>query len=131
MGQKQTAGRTAALTQLERTIRQNMVPPRQDLQLPQFPERSDRLLGVLEAMRAFVIEIDARGTINYVSPQVEEILCLAASEEAGLRLPEKLKTADLTPMPVTSLDEIVAAFKQAEKSGPAQARLPISVVAVN
>ncbi len=61
----------------------------------------------------------------------EEILCIASRKELGLQLPEALKTADLTPIAVKSLEEIVAAFTRADQSDPAQARLPISVVAAN
>ncbi len=86
--------------------------------------RAGQLIPVLAKGSSFGIKFETAGSR-------EEILCLAANEEVGLRLPEKLKTADLTPMPVKSFDEIVAAFKQADQAGPAQARLPISVVASN
>jgi peptidoglycan hydrolase-like protein with peptidoglycan-binding domain len=58
----------------------------------------------------------------------EEILCIASRGERGLRLSNALKTADLTPIPIGSLEEIVVSFEEAGRSELAEARLPISVV---
>ena len=74
MSHEENASHSAALTQLERTIRQNLEPPLRTANLPQFPERKDRLLGVLEAMQAFVAEFNEGGTLTYVSSKVEEII---------------------------------------------------------
>ncbi|MBW2387941.1 MAG: hypothetical protein JRG89_05835, partial [Deltaproteobacteria bacterium] len=65
MSHEENAGHFAALTQLERAIRENLAPPRRTQNLPQFPERKDRLLGVLEAVRAFVTEFNENGTLTY------------------------------------------------------------------
>lgn len=57
----------------------------------------------------------------------EEIACLASHQELGLRLPERLKTEDLVPMPVASLEDVVLAYRKLDR-GVAEARLPIQVV---
>ncbi len=57
----------------------------------------------------------------------EEVICLASYQEVGLRLPDTLKVADLTPLPVGSLDELAATFGQIDSTGLVQARLPIRV----
>ena len=57
----------------------------------------------------------------------EEVICLASYQEVGLRLPDYLKVADLTPLPVGSLDELAATFGQIDSTGLVQARLPIRV----
>jgi len=56
------------LTQLEKLVLERMPPPRRDLVLPVFPDRIDRLFGVLEAMGAWITEMDGRGRLLYVSP---------------------------------------------------------------
>jgi len=57
----------------------------------------------------------------------EEVLCIASTQEVGLRLPNKLKQKDLSPLPVASLDELVSAYRKVTSSGVTNARLPISV----
>jgi curli biogenesis system outer membrane secretion channel CsgG len=57
----------------------------------------------------------------------EEIVCVASYKEVGLMLPGNLKAQDLTPLPIRSIDELVAAFKRADSKGLVQARLPIRV----
>ena len=57
----------------------------------------------------------------------EEILCLASYREVGLSLPARYKAADLTPLPVSSMAELIAAFAAIESNDLAQARLPIRV----
>jgi peptidoglycan hydrolase-like protein with peptidoglycan-binding domain len=57
----------------------------------------------------------------------EQIVCVASRKELGLRLPQQLKTQDLTPMPVQSVDEVVAAFREIDRSDVVEARLPIRV----
>jgi two-component system cell cycle sensor histidine kinase/response regulator CckA len=72
------------LTQLERIVLEHMPPARCDLELPVFPNRADRLFGILGAMGAWISEFDGAGRVIFVSPQVESILgftseeCLAA-----------------------------------------------------
>lgn len=57
----------------------------------------------------------------------EEVLCVASTQEVGLRLPNKLKQKDLSPLPVSSLDELVGAYRKVASSGVTNARLSISV----
>ena len=57
----------------------------------------------------------------------EEVICLSSYKEVGLTLPDRLKTADLMPLPVASLDELVSNFKRLDSKGLVQARLPIKV----
>jgi hypothetical protein len=57
----------------------------------------------------------------------EEVLCLASSLELGLRLPEHLKAADLTPMRVSSLEEVAQSFRRVSRGQVVEARLPIRV----
>lgn len=59
----------------------------------------------------------------------EEVLCVASDVELGLQLPPALKTQDLAPLPVKSLDEIVEAFREAGKGRVrvVQTRIPITV----
>ena len=80
MSKQTPPGQPAALTQLERTIRQNMFAPSTDVERPHFPDRADRLLGVIEAMGAWVCEINSMGTMTYSSPQAEQILGFTAEE---------------------------------------------------
>jgi peptidoglycan hydrolase-like protein with peptidoglycan-binding domain len=57
----------------------------------------------------------------------EEVVCLSSNKEVGLRLPERLKTDDLRPLPVGSIDDLVSTFKRIDSTGVAQARLLIRV----
>jgi hypothetical protein len=41
----------------------------------------------------------------------ERVACLAADREVGLLLPPELKRQDLEPLPVRTLDEVVARFR--------------------
>jgi len=72
------------LTQLEETVLRHMPPARPDLALPVLPDRADRLLGIVESMRAWISEFDGEGRLLYASPQIEAILgftpeqCLAS-----------------------------------------------------
>lgn len=79
---------------------------------------------VLDKETPFSIKFEAAGSR-------EEILCVASRSERGLRLSDALKTADLTPIEIGSLGEIVSTFKQAGQDELAEARLTISVVAAN
>jgi hypothetical protein len=56
----------------------------------------------------------------------EEVVCLASPKELGLALPAPLKTPDLTPMPVASLDEVVSTYRRLDGT-LVEARLPIRV----
>lgn len=57
----------------------------------------------------------------------EEVICFASYKEVGLRLPDSLKTGDLVPLPVASIDELVSAYRQTDPAGLVSARLPIKV----
>lgn len=59
----------------------------------------------------------------------EEVACVASDRELGLHLPLALKQADLTPLPVSSVDEVIATFEGIDRTGLAVARLPIAVSA--
>jgi len=58
----------------------------------------------------------------------EEVLCVASELELGLKLPDHLKAEDLTPLRVTSLDEIAQIFRRVGRGQVVEARLPIRVV---
>ncbi|MCC2662909.1 MAG: peptidoglycan-binding protein [Geminicoccaceae bacterium] len=80
------------------------------------------------AGRALGIPGEARFDIVFDRPGAsEQVACLASPVEVGLRLPPQLKTPDLEPMPVRSLDEIVTAFRQLDSTSLVEARLPIRV----
>ncbi|MCB2054687.1 MAG: DUF4384 domain-containing protein [Geminicoccaceae bacterium] len=57
----------------------------------------------------------------------EEILCLASSDERGMALPPALREADLAPLPVASLGDLVDAFQNVSVEPLVVARLPIQV----
>ena len=57
----------------------------------------------------------------------EAIACLASEVEVGLRLPPSLKKADLVPLPVNSVDEVVSAYKKLGRQNVTEARLDITV----
>ncbi len=80
------------------------------------------------AGRALGIPGEARFDIVFDRPGAsEQVACLASPVEVGLRLPPQLKTPDLEPMPVRSLDEVVTAFRQLDATSLVEARLPIRV----
>jgi curli biogenesis system outer membrane secretion channel CsgG len=58
----------------------------------------------------------------------EQMLCIASEQEVGLRLPDRLKQQDLTPLPVRSLDEVAQAYRQADPNRVAETRMSIRVV---
>ncbi len=70
----------APLTQLERTVQENMPPPRRGANIPSLPRRTDRLLGALDAMGVWVSEVNDQGTLTYTSSQIETILGFTAEE---------------------------------------------------
>lgn len=67
----------------------------------------------------FDIVLDRPGT-------TESITCLASEVEVDLRLPPALKTADLAPLPVNSVDEIVAAYRRLGRQSVVETRLEIT-----
>jgi peptidoglycan hydrolase-like protein with peptidoglycan-binding domain/curli biogenesis system outer membrane secretion channel CsgG len=82
----------------------------------------------LVAGRALAIPGEAGFDIVFDRPGAsEQVACVASATEIGVRLPPQLQTPDLAPMPVRSLDEVVAAYRQLESSRLAEARLPIRV----
>ena len=83
-----------------------------------------RSVPLLTKSSPFAIEFEAAGSR-------EEVLCIASRDERGLQVSDALKTEDLTPIPVGSLEEIAASFKRTGADEYAEARLPISVVAAN
>jgi PAS domain S-box-containing protein len=80
MSPQKSINRPGALTQLQRAIRENLAPPAAKLKFPHYPERTDRLLGLLESTRGYIIESDSSGTLTFVSPQVKEILGFTPEE---------------------------------------------------
>ena len=80
------------------------------------------------AGRALGIPGEARFDIVFDRPGAsEQVACVASPMELGLRLPPALKTPDLVPMPVRSLDEVVAAFRELDGTSLVESRLPIRV----
>jgi hypothetical protein len=57
----------------------------------------------------------------------EQVSCLAADREVGLRLPDALKRNDLEPLPVRGLDDIAAGFRAIPGARLTEARLTIEV----
>ena len=57
----------------------------------------------------------------------EEVVCLASYQEVGMSLPNDLKLADLTPLPIASIDELVATFQRIDPVGLVETRLSILV----
>jgi peptidoglycan hydrolase-like protein with peptidoglycan-binding domain/curli biogenesis system outer membrane secretion channel CsgG len=80
------------------------------------------------AGRPLKVPGEARFDIVFDRPHAHEaVACLASPAELGLRLPPTLKTPDLKPMPVKSLDEVVAAYHRLDGAGVVENRLPIQV----
>jgi curli biogenesis system outer membrane secretion channel CsgG len=81
------------------------------------------------AGRALIIPSqNSKFDITFDKPGAEEeVICLASYKEIGLALPDSLKTGDLTPLPVASIDDLVSTFKRIDSTGLVQARLPIRV----
>jgi peptidoglycan hydrolase-like protein with peptidoglycan-binding domain/curli biogenesis system outer membrane secretion channel CsgG len=57
----------------------------------------------------------------------EEVVCLGSPIELGMQLPPRFKVPDLTGMPVDSLDEVVSAYRDLDRTGLTQARVAIAV----
>lgn len=68
----------------------------------------------------FGIVFDKPGTM-------EEILCIASENDVSGRLPNDLKRSALKPLPVWSLDRVVAAYRKIDPDNVVAARLPIRV----
>ncbi len=68
----------------------------------------------------FDIVLDRPGT-------KEQVVCLGARREVGLNLPPELKVADLQPIPVSSVDQVVSAFRQVGKAEVVEARMRLNV----
>jgi hypothetical protein len=58
---------------------------------------------------------------------VEEVLCIAAGSEIGRQLPAALQADDLTPLPVTSLDQVDQMLRASSPNGVAASRVKITV----
>ena len=71
--------------------------------------------------KSFAIRFDKAGSR-------ETVACLAADQEAGLKLPAQLKTEDLKPLPVSSLDELASQIRGASGGRVTDARLTAEVV---
>jgi PAS domain S-box-containing protein len=95
-------------TQLEEAVRQHMPPARPGLDLPVFPERADRLLGVLEVMGVWVCEFDSDARLLYSSPQCESII--------GFTVEECL-TSDLPGFHPDDMPAVVAVGKRVRETG--------------
>jgi peptidoglycan hydrolase-like protein with peptidoglycan-binding domain/curli biogenesis system outer membrane secretion channel CsgG len=78
-----------------------------------------------------LLEIPGKARFDIVFEQHranEQVACIASPAELGLNLPPSLKTADLRPMPVHSIDEVVTAYQRlAGAAGMVETRLPIRV----
>jgi hypothetical protein len=71
--------------------------------------------------KSFAIRFDRAGG-------QEQVACLGANQEVGLRLPDRLKARDLEPLPVATLDDIAAQFRQAAHTDVSDARLNVEVM---
>ena len=69
---------------------------------------------------AFEIRFDRAGAR-------EQMACLAADREVGLRLPAALKRQDLEPLPLHGLDDVVSQFRALPGAQVDEARLTIEV----
>ncbi len=71
---------------------------------------------------------DALFDIVFERPGVqEEVVCLASYKEVGTKLPEAYKVADLTPLPVDSMSQLVSSFSRIDPTHLARARVTIRV----
>ena len=94
-----------------------------------FPNRFQPNAQVASGAQLVVPGADARFEIVFEHGGArEEIACVASELELGVKLPEQLKLQDLSPLPVGSLDEVMAAFDGLGQGAIAQARMPIQVV---
>ncbi|HEY0185246.1 MAG TPA: DUF4384 domain-containing protein, partial [Rhodopila sp.] len=73
------------------------------------------------AGRSFAIRFDQAGGNEAVS-------CLGADREVGLQLPKTLKAQDLEPLPVASLDEVAARFREVRGARIDDERLAVEVM---
>ena len=76
---------------------------------------------MLPAAKAqFKIVFDEKGT-------KEGIVCFAAKTEVGLKVPEKYKAVDLSPIPQSSLDDVISIFYGAGATGISHKKLTFNV----
>ncbi|MEZ5932622.1 MAG: DUF4384 domain-containing protein [Alphaproteobacteria bacterium] len=93
-----------------------------------FPNQYDADPYVMAGQSVTIPSAEAGFEIYLDRPGAEEqIACLASEVELGLRLPPALKAADLVPLPVNSIDEIVDTYRQLGRQGVVEARLDITV----
>lgn len=71
--------------------------------------------------QSFAIRFDRPGSR-------ETIACLGADRDVGPRLPAQLKAEDLSPLPVSSLDQVVSQIRGASGAQVTDARLTAEVV---
>ena len=72
---------------------------------------------------------DSQFRIIFEQPGVnEEVTCLASVRELGLMLPNAYKIADLTPLSVGSMAEVIAQHRQLDPEGLAVSTLSIQVL---
>jgi len=69
---------------------------------------------------AFQIEFENAGSM-------EEVACMGSNREVAMHLPRSLRKPDLTPLPVEALDEVIAAYREIDRTGMGVERLPIMV----
>lgn len=79
-----------------------------------------RTVSIPGEVAGFDIVPDRRGSR-------EKIACLASKAEVGLRLPPSLKTADLAPLPVDSIDQVVGTYRRLGGQSVVAERLDIAV----
>ena len=96
------------LSQLQRAVVAHKHELKPDLALPIFPERADRLLGVLEAMGVWVCEYDNDARLQYVSPQCEAIVGFT---------PEECLASDVLEFHPDDLHVITANAKMLRQTG--------------
>ena len=58
----------------------------------------------------------------------QEMLCLASTQELGVKLPVHFKVADLEPIGVPSLDDVIKTFQALDPHGLSYQRMRVSVV---
>ena len=73
-------GSNDVLTHIQRAIVEHKGKLRPNLSLPILRDRSDRLLGVLDAMSVWVLEFDFDARLQYTSPQSEAVIGYTAEE---------------------------------------------------
>lgn len=94
-----------------------------------FPNRYQPNALVTPGQNLTVPSVDAGFAIVFEQPgALEEVACYGSEREIGLLLPDNLKVADLTPLPVASLNDLGSAFLKIDQGGLASARLRLPVI---